>query len=299
MLKIAGIKAYISLITTYRLIDKEIATPLNFNHAITAILNEDGTYKFLDPTNEVLRYGFLPSADQYRYALVAKENGGDLVLTPTEGDNKNKYETIVEMNIKDLTKAEISEKEILTGGYEYRRVDARKYPEERLKNDLKENLSKKYKNVEIESLKYENLNGEGELICNTKLKLEDTRKLAGELNSLNPLESGKIIEDGNVIAKETRSTEIEFNSPWKLSANVIITIPDTLTVEYLPKTVEFRNDKFGEYNYTVENNGSIIKINRTFILNKKRVSINDYNEFKEFYQKCIDYDNQNILVKKK
>lgn len=78
MLRIAGFKAYPVIILVGPKKDNEVPTP-SFNHAITAVENDDGSYTLMDPTNENTKELF-PAYLCNRSYLVAKPEG-DILRT--------------------------------------------------------------------------------------------------------------------------------------------------------------------------------------------------------------------------
>ena len=80
MLRLAGFEAYPVLIYTGPRKDIEVPVVL-FNHTITAVRNEDGSYLLMDCTNENSK-DLLPSSLSNRSYLVACPNGESLLTTP-------------------------------------------------------------------------------------------------------------------------------------------------------------------------------------------------------------------------
>ena len=78
MLRIAGFKAYPVIILVGPKKDNEVPNP-SFNHAITAVENDDGSYTLMDSTNENTKDIF-PAYLCNRSYLVAKP-GGDILRT--------------------------------------------------------------------------------------------------------------------------------------------------------------------------------------------------------------------------
>jgi len=78
MLRIAGFKAYPVIIMVGAKKDNEVPTP-NFNHAITAVENDDGSYMLMDSTDENTKELF-PAYLCNRSYLVAKP-GGEILRT--------------------------------------------------------------------------------------------------------------------------------------------------------------------------------------------------------------------------
>ena len=298
MLKHAGIKAYIALVNTDYLIEKEIPTPLIFNHAIVAIPGPEGKYIFLDPTYESAPYGVLPGYNQYRNALIVKESGGELVLIPLDDIDTHTVEETISIDFKDLNSVKITTRAISQGEMELARF-LNSMPEHKIKQIIQESLSKKYKQVEIDYIKFGKTGKEGEEIETAQLTINDFTKPMGNIYAFYPLEWADVIEDGTIIATAQRKTDIEFGSRKRIIAGITIKIPESATVEFVPENLSLKNEKFGEYQYTVTKTDKTITIHRSFYLGPKRIAAKDYGEFKAFYKRCMDQDNQNVLLRKK
>ncbi|MBP5672086.1 MAG: DUF3857 domain-containing protein [Victivallales bacterium] len=80
MLRVAGFQAFPVLINAGPLKDPEVPQPY-FNHAVTAILNDDGSYLLMDSTDENTKQLFPAYLNNMSY-LVARPEGDTLRTTP-------------------------------------------------------------------------------------------------------------------------------------------------------------------------------------------------------------------------
>ncbi len=87
MLRLAGFDARPVLIYVGPKKDPEVPQPW-FNHAITAVRNDDGTWQLMDATNENTR-DILPAYLSYRSYLVATPQGETLQTSPVVPPEKN------------------------------------------------------------------------------------------------------------------------------------------------------------------------------------------------------------------
>ncbi len=98
MLRLAGFKAAPVLIKAGGKLDKEIPIPY-FNHAICAILGDDGRPKtYMDPTSETSNQ-FLPDYEQDSSCLPATKEGSDLLLTPVSPPSRNMFVMLIDDKI--------------------------------------------------------------------------------------------------------------------------------------------------------------------------------------------------------
>ncbi|MEA3348911.1 MAG: transglutaminase domain-containing protein, partial [Pseudomonadota bacterium] len=90
MLRLAGFKAAAVLIRVGDKLDREIPLPY-FNHAIVAVLDDNGkALHFLDPTSETSRQ-FLPDYERECSYLIADSQNGNLALTPPVPPEENSF----------------------------------------------------------------------------------------------------------------------------------------------------------------------------------------------------------------
>jgi hypothetical protein len=90
LLRSIGVDAHVVLITAGVRMDVDIPTT-QFNHAIVAIRRAGGGFTFLDPTAEDSRQ-YLPSSDQFKFALVCTEQGEDIQSTPLAPPSDNRMD---------------------------------------------------------------------------------------------------------------------------------------------------------------------------------------------------------------
>jgi hypothetical protein len=90
LLRAIGVDARNVLITSG--VRRDVDIPgIQFNHAIVALREDGGGWRFLDPTAEDSRQ-YLPYSDQDKYALVCTEQGEDIQLTPLAPPAENRMD---------------------------------------------------------------------------------------------------------------------------------------------------------------------------------------------------------------
>jgi transglutaminase-like putative cysteine protease len=99
MLRLAGFDAFPVLIYVGPKKDPDVAQPW-FNHAITAVRNEDGSWQLMDATNENTR-DLLPAYLSYRSYLVATPEGETLQTSPVVPPEKNLLTIDVNASLDD------------------------------------------------------------------------------------------------------------------------------------------------------------------------------------------------------
>ena len=90
LLRAIGVDACNVLITSG--VRRDVEVPgIQFNHAIVAVREAAGGWRFLDPTAED-SIQYLPYSDQDKYALVCTEQGEDIQLTPLAPPSQNRMD---------------------------------------------------------------------------------------------------------------------------------------------------------------------------------------------------------------
>jgi len=298
MLRAVGIDSSIALVNTTHLIDKDVSSLSVFNHAIVAIPGTNGTYSFLDATNPTTPYGLLPLSIQHRHALVVEEKGGKLVVIPPQTPEHNRVEEKIEVEFHDVESATVTTRSLTTSSNEiYHTFPG--LPGTVLRQMLQQLLSVKYKEAEILHLRCDPADKQGVLLTETKIKIGDFTKRVGNGYAFNPLVDADTIRKRGSIALAERKTDIELDGPESLIAEVTLKLPDSVIVEFVPENKLIKNEKFGEYSYQVNRTGDSIHIHRDFRINVKRVSVGDYEEFRDFYRACLRQEEEMVLLKKK
>jgi transglutaminase-like putative cysteine protease len=99
MLKLAGFEACPVLINVGPKLDPNVPTSW-FNHAITAVRNEDGSWQLMDATNENTR-DLLPAYLSYRSYLVASPEGETLKTSPVTPPEKNMLRIAIDASLDE------------------------------------------------------------------------------------------------------------------------------------------------------------------------------------------------------
>ena len=298
MLRSVGIDSSVALVKTTRLMDNDIPFPFQFDHAIVAVRKENGSYAFLDPTSLSAPYGLLPQYDQYRHALILGDKKTEPILIPAEVPEKNQVEEFIDIGLKDAQTAEITSKSLTVSTDEYFHMLPR-IPNDQLLQMLKQGMAKEYKDFEIMSAREELVRANGILKGETTAKIRDFSKRMGSWYVFNPLFDADRLGHENIIALAARTTDIELDGPKRLSAAITIRIPDTVSVEFVPKPFSVKNDKFGSYSYEVSRSPGVLSIRRDVRITARRVSAKDYPEFREFYRACLKQDEEVVGLKDK
>ena len=298
MLKAIGIDSSIALVNTDYLIDQEVCSLAVFNHAIVAVPEKDGGYLFLDATGSYTPFGLLPRAIQHRHALVVGEKGGQLLIIPSDSPEQNRVEETIEVVFHDLREATVnSRSRTLSSNEIYHQIA--EFPQNVLRQFLEQLLSTKHKEVQILHLHCAPADDQGVLVIDTKVRIKDFTKRMGSAYAFNPLVEADALRPRDVVALTERKTEIELDGPQRLVAEITIHLPESAVLDAVPENRSIRNEKFGEYTYTITRDGNTLRLRRDVRLTVKRVPVADYPAFRDFYQACLRQDEEMVLLKSK
>ncbi len=298
LLRSIGIDSTVALIRTTRLLDRDVPYPLSFDHAIVAVKGQDGSYAFLDPTSSSAPYGLLPRHDQLRYALILGDKEEEPFLVPPQAPDKNWVNENIEIKLQDAQAAVITNKSDTISPNEWFHL-APKIPREELIRVIKQSMSDKYKEVEIQSLRFDPVNSEGVLKDEITYAIKDFTKRMGNWYVFNPLFDADRLNQSDAISLQTRTTELEIDAPKRLTADVTVRIPDSVTVEFIPKPFSVKSDKFGSYSYEIRQSPGLLHVRRDVQITAKRIPVKDYAEFREFYRACLKQDEEMLGLKSK
>ena len=298
LLRSIGIDSTVALIRTTRLLDRDVPYPLSFDHAIVAVKTQDGGYAFLDPTSSSAPYGLLPLFDQFRYALILGDKKEEPFLIPPQAPDKNWVNEKIEVKLQDAQAAVITNKNDIISPNEWFHLFP-KIPREELIQVMKQSMSDKYKEVEILSIRSDPVNSEGVLKNETTYAIKDFTKRMGNWYVFNPLFDADRLNQSDAISLQTRTTELEIDAPKRLTADVTVRIPDSVTLEFIPKPFSVKNDKFGSYSYEIRQSPGLLHVRRDVQITARRVPVKDYAEFREFYRACLKQDEEMVGLKSK
>lgn len=298
MLKALGIDSSVALVNVTHLLDQELPSLSVFNHVIVAVPETTGAYFFLDATNPYTPYGLLPMYVQNRHVLVVGEKGGELTVIPPQAPDQNKVEEKIEVEFHDVESATIWSTALTTSSNEaYHIIPG--LPRDVLQQMVRQAFASKYHEMDILDLKCDQPDKNGVLLTESKVKIRDFSKRTGNAYAFNALADADTIRDHGAVSLAERKTDIELEGPKRLIADISIRLPASVAVEYVPKPKSVRNEKFGEYSYEISRMDGAIKIHRELRVHAKRVSAENYEEFRAFVREVALQEEEMVLLKKK
>lgn len=131
MLREAGLDAYYVLTNPGTRVVSQVATD-QFNHAIAAVRRGDGTYSYLDPTDDLCR-DFLPAYEGDKGVLVSTKEGAEIDFTPILPPQRNMGNIVARSEVNE--EGDLKSRVTITGNGFYDEVlrsnMRRKSPQER------------------------------------------------------------------------------------------------------------------------------------------------------------------------
>ena len=298
MLKSAGIKGYLALLNTEKMVNSALPSPGQFNHVIVAIPRQNG-YLWLDTTAEVCPFGNLPPSDQGKVALIAREDKTELVTTPLFPADENSRLREIKASISSEGElnadVEISTKGIYDLVYRY----AFRYlkPTEQ-RRSLSESLNRSCPGAVLKEFSISNPH-------NLDTPFKESYQFSAERYGIRLknqiifkpaiLES---LSSTDLVAAKERKFPIDFGRIWQIRDRIIFSIPEGWTVETLPESLSLK-EKFGNFSSTFQKEDEKIIYERVFSMEYKEIPVSLYPKLKEFYHQIVYQDKKLIILKQK
>ncbi len=166
------------------------------------------------------------------------------------------------------------------------------------KESLIENLEDKYKPIEIEKVRINNVEKlDKVLTISLQYKAEAQAEIIDNKMYFAPLFF--LRDSENVFKSETRNFPIDFGSAWQDIYKIVIQIPDGYKVEKLPENFEFNSENnVGNFTYKSTVKGNNILLTVTKKINSPIIPYNFYKELKEFFSKMILKQKEKVVLVK-
>jgi len=295
MLKEAGFPAWPVLIATKERYNLNADLPsMMFNHCIASVGLGDKIF-FLDPTAETCPFGDLPIGDQGRRVLIFKEDGFVIKETPFYPPEHNLAKQKLKLKIyKNETVT--AQKEVYTFGFY---DQAQRYwllytQPELIEEMLKEKIQGVSIGADLEDYKIKNVDDLNlPVVLSYAFGGPEYFTSAGNLRIM-PQLTGL---DTSLVAKDGRKYAIDFEALDSKETALEIEIPDNFVIKYMPDSLIEESpwlEFMAEYKY--ENNR--LYFNQRTEMKKSSVSVDEYPEFKKFFQGLAKKIKQRIVLEK-
>jgi len=296
MLRQAGFEAWPVLISTKEYYNLSNDFPaILFNHCIAAVSLKDKVV-FMDPTAETCTFGDLPADDQARRVLLFEDEGYKIEDTPLYPAKHNLLKQALKIKISEQETAS-GERSIFTQGvYD----QAQRYwllytPPELMEEALKEKIQEISIGARLEKYRVKNLDKLGEPIeLGYSFVGPEYFTLAGNLRIMPQLAS----VDTGLVAKDRRRYPIDFNMLDSKETIFEIEIPRDFKVQYIPASLNQEN-RWLRFKVTYKLEGNRIIFTQDTELKKRSVTLEEYADFKKFFEDLAKSVKQRIVLEKR
>lgn len=274
-------------------IEKEFSSQQG-NHAILGVKNKED-YIWLECTSQSSPFGYTANFTDDRDVLVITPEGGEIVHTKAYKTSENLLDTKakITLDVNGGFSAMVNSKSFGTQYGYHEMVEKETLKEQKLQI---KNYWSYINNLEVNSNEY--INNKDSIVFTEKLSLTATKYASktGDRILLKPNFFNRVEEAPKRYIERKLPFEVERG--FTVVDEYEITIPSTLEVEAMMTPVSI-NNKFGEYNASVEKMENKLVYKRKFILNKGSYLKEEYKAFRKFWIKVIKSDNSKIVFKSK
>ncbi len=297
MLKCIGEDAYVVLINPMYKIDTVLPISL-FNHAITAIKEKDGKYRFIDSTTFGADVDLL-EWERDKIALVMTKDGENWTNT----GKKNPYKNLMVVNIQSNIKRDLSSKNIfnieMNGDMAMSMRNMKKYLKDEDINNLLEQVGKQY----AEDAKVNKKESKIEIpddfnkpvIVRIVFTTKNILKKSGKYYKFNLGNEGSIGGGGPGYFKlEKRKYPLKINMGMVSKARIEVNYPSNLKPKSYPKKYSFKSDYMDlNSNYSLKKGRLILTSDS--IMFPATIMPKDYISEKEKYDEFDKNTNSDII----
>lgn len=301
MLREAEIKAYPALIKTadFGSLLKGIPS-LDFNHMIVAIAEDDGTYRFLDPSIMFAKHDYLPLIEQDRDVLVLDSKKPHWTKTPKLPAEENNFiKTKETLEIRDDQKIGSTASTIHKGNsaINLRYAISLTDPEE-IEETMEDILKTDETSSDITNYDFENTTNTEEpfriyleMVISGKTEMEDETLSLIPPSVSDPFLRELTTPDERIHSIFLDQTQLRI---WQGS----LKIPEGFRVLSTPEDVDLQSP-FGSFKREFRAVGNEIVLgNARFEINENTIPAASYSSFKEFIQKVAKLETQPVAFEK-
>lgn len=293
MLRSQGINANPVLVSTRNNGVPIFPTRKGFNYVICMVESQD-SYALYDATEMYSMPNTLPQRVLNWQGRVIKDDGtsGWISLTPT--DKAVEY-TSLNVKIKDDFTIEGKVRKNITDhlALNYRKNNANRSNEAQITQ-----LEKNKGDIEISNLDYENDNDITQPVrLSYDYILNDGVDDVGGNLYFSPMLFMATKE--SPFKLEERKYPIDFVFPFEDKYVINIMIPEGYQVESLPESgvFEFKSND-AKFTYVIKENGKFLQLNISLDMNVSFINSLDYTVFKDFFEKIVEKQSEQVVLKK-
>ena len=296
LLKNVGVNSYYTVIygdSRKKDFEKDFVSKQG-NHVIFTIPNGDKNV-FLECTNQKIPFGFGGDFTDDRHALLIKPDGGEIIKTTayTESDNIQATDGSVQLNSNGAISGSLK---IVSKGIQYDDI----YD---IEDEAKDDIEKHYKSSRFHWLN--NLKISNYSFKNDKKLIEFTENISMNVENYVNIVGNSFMLPVNIFNRKTNVPQRYRNrkQPFEIQRGytdidiIQINIPENFKIEALPDNITIEN-KFGTYKFEILINNNLINYKRTLIIKQGFYDKSEYENYRQFIEQIVKYDNSKILFNK-
>lgn len=293
MLQSVGVNAAPVLVSTSNNGIPLFPTRDGFNYVIAMVKGDNG-YMLIDATEPYSVNSVLPKRVlNWQGRAVYKDKTSDWI--PLSPNQKSQLSSMMNVKITDDMIVEGSMMQNYTNhiALNYRQTSANLSEESHLKN-----IESGKGDIEVSNLKMENSEDPWKpLKLSYSYELMDGVDEVGSQVYFNPLLF--LANEENPFKLEERKYPIDFVYPAEEKYKINIMLPEGYKVESLPKSEAYTfKDSAVKFVYRMRANGQYLQLSVDFQINSAVIQPSDYNEFKQFYSKVVEKQQDQVVLSK-
>ncbi|WP_111685269.1 DUF3857 domain-containing protein [Winogradskyella tangerina] len=293
MLRSQGIKASPVLVSTRDNGVPIFPTRKGFNYVICMVESGD-SYILLDATEPYSMVNVLPARTLNWQGRLLRDNGNStwVSLRPSKQSSET---TSLNIKINDDYSIEGKVRQSIT---EHLALNYRNSYSNLSADDHIKRLENNKGDIEISNLEFANdMDITKPVMISYDYEASDAIDEVGGNLYFSPLLFFAM--DENPFKLEQREYPIDFAFPFKDSYLINIMLPEGYAVESLPKSEIFEfKDGESKFKYVIKENGKFLQLSIELNLGNSLINPSDYGVFKQFFNKVVEKQAEQIVLKK-
>jgi len=267
--------------------------PNIFNHCIAYIPNVDGKDYWIDGTTDFFRLGEVPSADRGAQVLVAGPEGGTFMKIPQSKGEENRIDQVFSAKVASNGSASLTIHDIRSGQFAPMLRESIETPG-KFQSNMKDYAAQRFNGAEVKKLSASEPLSQGPAWSDMELSVPNLAARSGDRLAL-----PAIFEPINLTRRyavdSTRKHDIELYVPWSRKTEINYHFDQGMKIASTPEEASI-DEPYGKYSRTVKKNGDDLIIGEVFELPKTRITVKEYEGFKNFCNRVDALMEQKVLL---
>ena len=294
MLRYAGLKAHPVLVSTRGHGISLFPTREGYNYVVTYVKLPDGNVVLLDATNKYSVPNVLPlRALNWQGRVIAEHGSSELIDLYPSVASKNTITMMAKLDSEGGVEGMI--RSVKTN---HKALDFRERYVEANKEEFLEKLENKYNGLEVSDYAVKNdVDLSKPVMESYNFFKENQADIIGDKIYFSPLFFLRTAE--NPFKLEKREFPVDFGYPSSTTYRVIVTIPEGYKMESMPEPSAMAlPDNLGEFKYNISGKGNSIQLIISTKINSSIITPLYYDALKEYFNKFIEKEAEQIVLTK-